>query len=142
MRDWRSTVPVWAMLELIRLREGWRRGIDAENAPGEVLGARLVVMPAVPGEDLDADRFCMVRVRTDRGSVRDLMLWDNRVWLYQMFGETDPTQPPGLRWPEDEITGWPDHYIVNGDPSGCGCPEHFIDPMDDDGETETETESI
>jgi hypothetical protein len=26
--------------------------------------------------------------------------------------------------PEDVITGYPDHYIVNGDPSSCGCIEH------------------
>lgn len=25
--------------------------------------------------------------------------------------------------PDDEITGYPDHYIVNGDHSSCFCPE-------------------
>lgn len=32
--------------------------------------------------------------------------------------------PVGIEWPEDVITGRPDHYIINGDPSSCDCPEH------------------
>jgi len=31
---------------------------------------------------------------------------------------------PSWDYPDDMITGYPDHYIVNGDPSSCGCPEH------------------
>jgi hypothetical protein len=26
--------------------------------------------------------------------------------------------------PEDVITGYPDHHIINGDTSWCVCPEH------------------
>jgi hypothetical protein len=29
-----------------------------------------------------------------------------------------------MSYPEDVITGYPDHYIVNGDTSSCSCPEH------------------
>lgn len=37
-------------------------------------------------------------------------------------------------YPEDVITGYPDHYIVNGDTSYCGCEEHaplYADPTHD-----------
>lgn len=27
-------------------------------------------------------------------------------------------------YPTDRITGYPDHYIVNGDTSSCDCEEH------------------
>ncbi len=27
--------------------------------------------------------------------------------------------------PDDTITGFPNHCIVNGDPASCGCPEHI-----------------
>lgn len=38
------------------------------------------------------------------------------------FGDdSEPTNAP----PDDVITGWPDHHIVNGDPLSCGCPEHL-----------------
>lgn len=28
-------------------------------------------------------------------------------------------------YPDDEITGYPDHYIINGDTSSCPCEEHI-----------------
>lgn len=42
------------------------------------------------------------------------------------FGPIDGiTAEDESKWPEgDSITGWPDHYIINGDTTTCGCPEH------------------
>lgn len=44
----------------------------------------------------------------------------------------EPDACPG--YPEDVITGYPDHYIVNGDTSSCSCIEHdtFFQGMSQD----------
>lgn len=44
----------------------------------------------------------------------------------------EPGDCPG--YPEDVITGYPDHYIVNGDTSSCSCPMHdtFFQGMSQD----------
>lgn len=44
----------------------------------------------------------------------------------------EPDECPG--YPEDVITGYPDHYIVNGDTSSCSCIQHdtFFQGMSQD----------
>lgn len=123
LQDWRATMPVWAMLDLIRLRPMWASSIESETTPGRVLAGRLVVAPPDLQEGLPADRYYLVRVEMRNGRVRDLYLWDNRhKAVMELFNDLS-ADPPGP-YPDDEVTGWPDHYIVNGDPASCGCPEH------------------
>lgn len=43
---------------------------------------------------------------------------------HSMWGSPGDDERLAREHPDDVITGWPDHHIVNGDPTSCGCLEH------------------
>lgn len=118
--SWQRLMPVWAHQQLWHLRQNWS-GHDAPTGP--ILAAKQVIYPTkmLWDQRIPAIETCQVLVQAADGRAREYILWRDRP-SFDIWG-TD-TEPVADNHPEDRITGYPDHYIVNGDPSGCGCAEH------------------
>lgn len=122
--DWRLTMPVWAAMQLIQAKKAWSAG-GGVTLDGPILSGRMVDLPSKvwKGSLLPAARIYEVQIMRSDGSVMTMGLWPSDNYA-RWWGESEEERTEA-RWPNDDvITGWPDHYIINGDPSMCGCPEH------------------
>lgn len=120
-KSWQNTMPVWAHQQLWLLRDCWS---GPGRPSGRIIRGHRRVYPVKLHEDLGllpaADVY-VVLMATPEGN-REYILWRDNGGAV-LWGEYDNDGEP-KDWPEDVITGYPDHYIINGDPMSCGCDEH------------------
>lgn len=125
--DWKSTMPVWAHMKLWELQDEGTRWDLGYRPSGPIIGGWAVTMPSkvLAGILVPPVRLYTVRVQLANGDTQDLCLYPDDDYA-RWYGETEEERA-AASWPTDDvITGWPDHYIVNGDPGSCGCSTHSV----------------
>lgn len=102
--------------KLMEYARSWRA---ASDLPHGTAVAVVPLMLSASGMEEMVDGTELTVGQWLQAAQSGVMIIPNDVW----FGKPG-TYPAVVDLLSDSITGFPDHYIVNGDTSSCDCDEH------------------